>query len=82
MTHDRVESEQFPLTQEFLSIMLGVRRTSVSLVASTIQKAGYIKYTRGKITIFDREGLEATSCECYKIIKREYGRLIGGMGKK
>lgn len=82
MTHDRVESDQFPLTQEFLSQMLGVRRSSVSVVASMIQKAGYIQYTRGKMTIFDREGLEATSCECYRTIKEEYERLVGGMGKK
>ncbi len=82
MTHDRVKSDQFPLTQEFLSQMLGVRRSSVSIVASTIQKAGYIQYIRGKMTILDREGLDASSCECYKTIKAEYERLISSVGKR
>jgi CRP-like cAMP-binding protein len=78
MTQDRVGKDKFPLTQEFLSQMLGVRRASVSVVASTIQRAGLITYTRGKITILDREGLEAASCECYAIIKEEFERLVGG----
>lgn len=77
MTQDRVGLDQFSLTQEFLSQMLGVRRASVNEVATTIQKAGLIQYRRGKITILDREGLEASSCECYKIIKSESDRLLG-----
>lgn len=77
MTHDRVESDNFPLTQEFLSQMLGVRRPSVSVVASILQKAGLIRYSRGKMTILDRPGLEDTSCECYRVIKQDFDRLLG-----
>lgn len=76
MTRDRVESDEFPLTQEFLSLMLGVRRPSVSVVAAILQKAGLIRYSRGKITILDREGLEAATCECYRIVKDEFNRLL------
>lgn len=76
MTSDRVESEQFILTQEFLSIMLGVRRASVSVVAAILQEAGFIRYHRGKITILNREGLESCCCECYQMVKQDYKRLI------
>lgn len=76
LTHDRVDSDEFPLTQEFLSQMLGVRRASVSVVAAILQKAGLITYHRGKITILDRQGLEAGSCECYQIIKDDFDRLL------
>ncbi|WP_414582072.1 Crp/Fnr family transcriptional regulator [Scytonema sp. PCC 10023] len=78
MTQDRVGSNQFPLTQEFLAQMLGVRRASVSVVAAIIQKAGLITYKRGKMTILDREGLQDATCECYAIIKQEFNRLLGG----
>jgi hypothetical protein len=57
--------------------MLGVRRASVGTVASKLQKAGLIRYSRGVITILDRPGLEAAACECYQIIEAEYGRLLG-----
>lgn len=77
MTHDRVDSDQFHLSQEFLALMLGVRRGSVSKVASSIQNAGLIQYSRGKMTILDREGLEATACNCYQVIRTEYARLVG-----
>lgn len=80
MTRDRVESDEFTLTQEFLSDMLGVRRPSVSVVSGILQKQGLIRYSRGKITILDRQGLEAASCECYRVIKKEYERLLGGNG--
>jgi CRP-like cAMP-binding protein len=76
MCHDRVRSDQFTLTQELLSQMLGVRRASVSEVAATLQKEGLIRYNRGKITIRDRLGLEATSCECYRVVKEEFERLL------
>ncbi len=76
MTHDRVKSDQFTLTQELLSHMLGVRRASVSEVAGTLQKAGLICYSRGRIRILNRLGLEATSCECYRIVKEEFERLV------
>jgi CRP-like cAMP-binding protein len=77
MTQDRVESDSFPLTQEFLSYMLGVRRASVSEVATTLQKSGLINYHRGQITIRDRKGLEAASCECYQSTQQEFKRLLG-----
>lgn len=78
MTQDRVGSNEFPLTHEFLGQMLGVRRASVSVVAATIQKAGFISYRRGKMSILDREGLEDITCECYGIVKAEFDRLLGG----
>ncbi|QYO68502.1 helix-turn-helix domain-containing protein [Leptolyngbya sp. 7M] len=78
MTHDRVGEDQFPLTQEFIAQMLGVRRAGVSVVASTIQRAGFISYKRGKMTILDRDGLESSACECYRMIAAEFDRLIGG----
>jgi CRP-like cAMP-binding protein len=77
MTHDRVESDSFPLTQEFLSYMLGVRRAGVSEVAFTLQRSGLIEYHRGQITIRDRKGLEASACECYRNTRREFERLLG-----
>ena len=73
---DCMKSEQFTLTQEFMSQMLMVRRASVSAVASEMQKAGVITYSRGKIRVRDRAGLEAASCECYAAVEQEYNRLI------
>jgi Mn-dependent DtxR family transcriptional regulator len=72
-----MQSDQFPLTQEFIAQMLGVRRAGVTEAAGTLQQAGMIRYTRGKITILNREAMEATSCECYGVIKDEYARLLG-----
>jgi CRP-like cAMP-binding protein len=74
---DRVESKELPLTHEFIGQMLGVRRAGVTEAANTLQKAGLIRYNRGNITILNREGLEAFSCECYEIINGEYTRLLG-----
>ncbi len=76
LCQDRVRSNQFALTQETLAQMLGVRRASVSVVAAILQKAGLIRYSRGKITILDRVGLEAASCECYRVVKAEFDRLL------
>jgi CRP-like cAMP-binding protein len=70
-TQDRIGSSLLPLTQEFLSQMLGVRRTTVTLVARALQQAGLIKYSRGRIVILDRAGLEEAACECYQIIHHE-----------
>jgi len=70
MAHDRVGLNDFPLTQEFVSMMLGVTRPSVPIVAGTLQKAGLITYRRGRITILDRERLESASCECYRVVVR------------
>ncbi|MUL37372.1 Crp/Fnr family transcriptional regulator [Gloeocapsopsis sp. AAB1 = 1H9] len=76
LTRDRVGTDEFPLTHEFLSQMLGVRRAGVSDVAARLQNAGFISYRYGKMTIVDRAGLEATSCECYELIKADFERLI------
>ena len=71
MTNDRLGAREFPLTQEFLSSMLGVRREGVSKAASTLQDGKLIRYSRGVITILNRRALEAKSCPCYRIIKAE-----------
>jgi CRP-like cAMP-binding protein len=76
MTHNRVETDEFVLTQEFLAIMLGVRRASVAKVAGKLQAAGLIRYRRGQLRILDRQGLEAAACECYGVIRAEYERLL------
>jgi CRP-like cAMP-binding protein len=76
ITHDRVESDHLPLTQEFLGVMLGVRRASVTVAASALQRAGLINYKRGKIVVLDRAGLEAASCECYAMMRDAYDRLL------
>jgi CRP-like cAMP-binding protein len=76
-TQDRVGRATFPLTQEFLAMMLGVRRPSVTAVARHLQQAGLIQYQRGLIHVRDRPGLEAASCECYGVIRREMDRLLG-----
>ncbi len=77
MSHDRVGADEFPLTQEFLAQMLGVRRPTVTAVAGKLQKAGLITYHRGTLTILDRKGLEAASCECYRVVSDELERLLG-----
>lgn len=77
MTHDRVQSERFLLTQEFLGMMLGVQRTSLTSVATKLQRKKFIEYRRGHVTILNREGLEKSSCECYSVTKREFDRLLG-----
>ena len=68
MAHDRVGLDEFPLTQEFLAMMLGATRPSVTIVAGTLQTAGLIAYRRGRIRIIDREKLESASCECYRVV--------------
>jgi Mn-dependent DtxR family transcriptional regulator len=74
-TQDRAGREEFPLTQEFLAQMLGVHRPTVSETAQRIQAQGLIRYSRGVIAIVDRDGLERTACECYRIIKDEFDDL-------
>ena len=66
MAGDRMESNDFPLTQEFVAMMLAVARPSVTVVAGTLQKAGLIKYRHGRVKILDGDQLEAASCECYR----------------
>jgi CRP-like cAMP-binding protein len=75
-THDRVEGDEFPLTQDFLAQMLGVHRPTVSVAAGMLQNAGLISYRRGIITIINRAALEEASCSCYGFITREYDRLL------
>lgn len=75
MTHDRAGADRFPLTQNFISFMLGVHRPSVTPIAGAFQKAGLIDYGRGVISILDRAGLEDSACECYGAIARMFGEL-------
>jgi CRP-like cAMP-binding protein len=75
-THDRVGVDEFLLTQEFLGQMLGVTRASVNEVARELQDAGAIHYTRGRVSILDRGELEQRSCECYRVIRTEFDRLL------
>ena len=75
--NDLLGSDEITLTQEFLGDMLGVHRTSVSLVAYSLQQAGLIGYRRGRIRVIDREGLQETACECYETVKAQAKRLLG-----
>jgi CRP-like cAMP-binding protein len=77
MAHDRAESDHLPLTQEFISIMLGVRRSGVTVAARALQSAGAIEYRRGSIEVRDRALLEQASCECYADVRAHYERLLG-----
>jgi CRP-like cAMP-binding protein len=77
MCADRVGSNSVPLTQEFLAQMLGTRRSSVTVAAGTLQKAGLITYSRGDVKIIDRRGLEETSCECYQLMVRQLEEWSG-----
>ena len=74
-THDRVPGDEFPLTQEFLAMMLGVRRAGVSVAQHKLQQDGLISYARGNLTILDRKGLEAASCECYRVLQDRFDRF-------
>jgi CRP-like cAMP-binding protein len=76
-TQDRLGSPQFPLTQEFLAQMLGVRRPTVSETASRLQARGLIRYSRGVLSILDRAALEATACSCYEVIRSEFRSITG-----
>jgi CRP-like cAMP-binding protein len=77
LTRDQVQADRFPLTHEKLAQKLGARRPSVTTAARLLQKAGLIRYSRGQITVLDRTGLETVSCECYRIVRAEYDRLLG-----
>jgi CRP-like cAMP-binding protein len=78
MTHDRRGRDDIPLTQQFLSQMLGVRRATITEVAGSFQEEGLIEYAYGRVRVRDRAGLEAASCACYALVTREYARLLEG----
>ncbi|MGO9996041.1 MAG: Crp/Fnr family transcriptional regulator [Steroidobacteraceae bacterium] len=73
---DRLQGDELVMTQELIANMLGVRREGVTEGALKLQKSGLIQYARGHITVLDRKGLEARTCECYAVVKREYDRLL------
>jgi CRP-like cAMP-binding protein len=77
MAHDRMPHDDFLMTHEVLSMMLGVRRSSVTIAAGQLSEMGLIDYRRGHVTVTDRDGLEKRSCECYWSIRNEYQRLMG-----
>lgn len=78
MAHDRVGRDEFPLTQEFVAMMLGVTRPTVTLVAGALQKEGWIRYRRGRLAILDRQGLEQAACECYDAAARLMRNVLAG----
>ena len=73
---DRLHGSDLMMTQELIANMLGVRREGVTEAALKLQKAGLIRYARGRISVLDRPGLEKRSCECYAVVKKEYDRLL------
>ncbi len=77
MCQDRVEGDELHLTQEFIAQMLGTRRSGVSEAAILLQAAGLIRYSRGHITVLDRERLKEFACECYEVVRAEFERLLG-----
>jgi CRP-like cAMP-binding protein len=76
MTQDRAGTDEFPMTHEFLAQMLGVRRATVTVTAGILQKAGFVQFSRGRVAIVDREGLENAACECYGVTREVYDRLL------
>jgi CRP-like cAMP-binding protein len=77
MVRDRIDSDSLPMTHEFLSVMLGVRRSGVSVAANTLQAGGLIRLQRGHVLVLDHEGLAAASCDCYRIIQSSRDRILG-----
>jgi CRP-like cAMP-binding protein len=80
MTRDRLDTDEFHLTQDFLAAMLGVRRATVTVAAGMLQRAGLIKYQRGRVRILDRARLEEAACECYGVVRRKFDQLLGHAG--
>ncbi len=76
LTIDRVPGRELVMTQELVASMLGVRREGITEAAGKLQRAGVIKYRRGHITVLERTGLESSVCECYAVVKKEFGRLL------
>lgn len=73
MTHDRTKHDEFPMTHEFLSEMLGTSRAEISSAAGALRRSGVVHYQRGRMTILDRKALESTACECYRVLRDELG---------
>ena len=82
LTVDRVPARELVMTQELVASMLGVRRESVTEAAGNLQNLGYIRYRRGHIAVLDRKGLEARSCKCYGVVKKELGRLLNDVNQR
>jgi CRP-like cAMP-binding protein len=82
MTQDRVGAMEIRLTHEYLAMMLGSRRSGVTLAAAMLQSAGFIRYSHGTITILDRPGLEAATCECYGVAREQFGGLLRSIDDK
>jgi CRP-like cAMP-binding protein len=80
MTHDRVPGDQFVLTHEVLAQMLAVRRAGVSVAADALRARGFIQYSRGRVTVTDRAGLEGAACECYGIVRQQREAIVGDIG--
>jgi CRP-like cAMP-binding protein len=76
LTHDRVNSDKISLTHEYLAMMLGSRRSGVTIAAATLAQAGFIRYARGHIVILNRKGLEQAACECYGVARAQFGALL------
>ena len=76
MTQDRAGTDEFPMTHEFLAQMLGVRRATVTVTAGILQKAGFVQFSRGRVAIVDRQGLENATCECHAVTREVYDRLL------
>jgi CRP-like cAMP-binding protein len=77
INHDLLQTNKLIMTHDLIANMLGVRREGVSIAAGNLQKKGLIKYVRGTITMLDRDALESAACECYRVVKDEYDRLLG-----
>jgi len=77
LSRDRLQTDELVMTQELIADMLGVRREGVTVAAGRLQDAGAISYVRGRIRILDRQKLEETVCECYRVVKDEFARLLG-----
>jgi CRP-like cAMP-binding protein len=82
LAHDSALADNFSLTHEFLAMMLGVRRSGVSIVAHLLKKAGLIEYKRGRVTILDRAGLMDAACECYGSTQMQLQQLFGARPKR
>ena len=77
MAHDRVDGDELPLTQDFMAMMLGAYRPSITVTAGILQRAGLIRYSAGRVTVVDRQSLEAAACECYGVVQRRFATLLG-----